>query len=64
MKLLRRLIPPLRLGGMSFDMSVIVLLIMHLDPAGDRRLAGGRIRPQRRRSPAVAAVRTRTAAAR
>lgn len=28
MKLLRRLIPPLRVGGMSFDMSVIVLLIM------------------------------------
>jgi YggT family protein len=27
MKLLRRVIPPLRLGGMSFDMSVIVLLI-------------------------------------
>ncbi|HEV2886291.1 MAG TPA: YggT family protein [Jatrophihabitans sp.] len=27
MKLLRRLIPPLRLGGVSFDMSVIVLLI-------------------------------------
>ena len=27
MKLLRRLIPPLRMGGMSFDMSVIVLLI-------------------------------------
>src|ERR1700709_405601 len=27
MKLLRRLIPPLRLGGMSFDMSVLVLLI-------------------------------------
>lgn len=26
MKLLRRLIPPLRLGGISFDMSVIVLL--------------------------------------
>jgi YggT family protein len=26
MKLLRRLIPPLRLGGVSFDMSVIVLL--------------------------------------
>jgi YggT family protein len=28
MKLLRRLIPPLRVGGLSFDMSVIVLLIM------------------------------------
>jgi len=28
MKLLRRLIPPLRVGGISFDMSVIVLLIM------------------------------------
>jgi YggT family protein len=28
MKLLRRLIPPLRLGGISFDMSVLVLLIM------------------------------------
>jgi YggT family protein len=28
MKLLRRLIPPLRLGGVSFDMSVIVLLIL------------------------------------
>ncbi|MEO6703520.1 MAG: YggT family protein [Jatrophihabitantaceae bacterium] len=28
MKLLRRLIPPLRVGGVSFDMSVIVLLIM------------------------------------
>ncbi|MGI8665089.1 MAG: YggT family protein [Jatrophihabitans sp.] len=28
MKLLRRLIPPLRVGGMSFDMSVIVLLII------------------------------------
>lgn len=27
MKLLRRLIPPLRMGGMSFDMSVLVLLI-------------------------------------
>lgn len=27
MKLLRRLIPPLRLGGISFDMSVLVLLI-------------------------------------
>jgi YggT family protein len=27
MKLLRRLIPPLRLGGVSIDMSVIVLLI-------------------------------------
>jgi YggT family protein len=27
MKLLRRLIPPLRVGGMSFDTSVIVLLI-------------------------------------
>jgi YggT family protein len=26
--LLRRLIPPLRLGGISFDMSVLVLLIM------------------------------------
>lgn len=26
MKLLRRLIPPLRLGGVSFDMSVLVLL--------------------------------------
>ena len=25
---LRRLIPPLRLGGVSFDMSVIVLLIL------------------------------------
>ena len=28
MKLLRRLIPPVRVGGISFDMSVIVLLIM------------------------------------
>jgi YggT family protein len=28
MKLLRRLIPPLRVGGISFDMSVLVLLIM------------------------------------
>jgi YggT family protein len=28
MKLLRRMIPPLRLGGISFDMSVIVLLII------------------------------------
>jgi YggT family protein len=28
MKLLRRLIPPLRLGGINFDMSVIVLLII------------------------------------
>jgi YggT family protein len=27
MKLLRRLIPPVRLGGVSFDLSVIVLLI-------------------------------------
>jgi len=27
MKLLRRLIPPLRLGGVNFDLSVIVLLI-------------------------------------
>jgi YggT family protein len=27
MKLLRRLIPPLRLGGISFDLSVMVLLI-------------------------------------
>ena len=27
MKLLRRLIPPLRVGGISFDMSVIVLLV-------------------------------------
>lgn len=27
MKLLRRLIPPLRVGGISFDMSVVVLLI-------------------------------------
>jgi len=28
MKLLRRLIPPLRLGGISFDLSVMVLLII------------------------------------
>jgi YggT family protein len=28
MKLLRRLIPPLRLGGLSIDVSVIVLLIV------------------------------------
>lgn len=28
MKLLRRLIPPLRLGGINLDMSVIVLLII------------------------------------
>ncbi len=28
MKLLRRLIPPLRVGGVSLDMSVIVLLII------------------------------------
>jgi YggT family protein len=27
MKLLRRLIPPLRMGGMSLDLSVLVLLI-------------------------------------
>jgi len=28
MKALRRLIPPLRLGGMNFDLSVLVLLIV------------------------------------
>jgi YggT family protein len=28
MKLLRRLIPPLRLGGISLDLSVMVLLIL------------------------------------
>jgi YggT family protein len=28
MKALRRVIPPLRLGGISFDMSVIVLLLI------------------------------------
>jgi YggT family protein len=28
MKLLRRLIPPLRLGGMSIDLSVLVLLVV------------------------------------
>ena len=28
MKLLRRLVPPLRLGGVSLDMSVIVLFVI------------------------------------